>query len=128
MEPTTLDRIIVDCSDGLPLSSIFADEAVTVAHDEFCRAFAQRVAAQYFAGAINFRIANAAMNRLFEYCYGDVDRGMPAIAHGVYDAFDAGEYRHAGDAPDVDPELRYTRPRVAAILAAMSVLPSTIEF
>ena len=39
--------------------------------------------------------------------------------HGVYLAFDAGEFVPSADAADTDVEAKYTRPQIAKLIAAV---------
>jgi hypothetical protein len=43
---------------------------------------------------------------------------IPPLMWEVYLAFDEGEYYHREDLPDVDPEVKYTKPLIAEFLAA----------
>jgi hypothetical protein len=88
-------------------------------HFEFCIAFARYVAENYVSGVLEFSVADQAMNELYAYSYHDADRGMPELAWEIFHAFDEGEYRHAGDAPDVEPIEKYTRPQIIEILQSI---------
>ena len=48
-----------------------------------------------------------------------IQRGTDQV-WSVYHAFDAGEYLHPGDSPDISPADRYTRPQLLAIVAGAS--------
>ena len=83
------------------------------------------VAEQYAAEAIPFEEADIIMNAAWSACvseeyWADHDRTIPTATRQVYEAFDAGEYHHPGDGPEVDPELKYTKPLIAAFLASRS--------
>ena len=41
----------------------------------------------------------------------------PNTFHEVYEAFDAGVFRHTGDPAEVDPVQKYTRPAIREVLA-----------
>lgn len=82
---------------------------------ELLNAFAVHIAQRYTDGGISFHDADSAMNAAFgvscsEEFWAEHDRTIPATMFEVYLAFDAGEYSHPGDGPDVDPEAKYTRP------------------
>jgi len=76
----------------------------------FCDEFSHYVAVCYLSGTLTFEVADRAMNELFSHSYADEDRGMPSFAWQVFNAFDQGEFHHQDDPPDVDPELKYTKP------------------
>jgi len=81
------------------------------------------VARQYASGAMTFADADSIMNAAFsvatgEECWAEHDRTVPEATYEVYQAFDAGEFHHRGDAADVDPELQYTKPLIERFLAA----------
>jgi hypothetical protein len=93
-----------------------AGEPYSAQHFIFCDAFALHVAKAYMAGELGFEVADRAMNELYSFSYYDDDRGMPEVAWAVFEAFDSGAFIHDGDSPDVDQELKYTRPQLAHIL------------
>ena len=77
-------------------------------------ALAIGVAQRYLRGEVTFVAADSFMNALWSFVIFD---GQPSpVMTRVYEAFDDGEYHHPGDAPDVDPEVAYTRPLLAALL------------
>jgi hypothetical protein len=80
------------------------------------------VATQYSEGAMAFEEADTIMNASFavsisEEYWAENDRTIPHAMYEVYEAFDAGEYHHHGDASEVDPELKYTKPLVEKFLS-----------
>jgi hypothetical protein len=83
------------------------------------------VAKQYFTDQLQFDEADKIMNAAWSLCvsedyWADHDRTVPEATREVFEAFDAGEYSHAGDDPSVDPEVKYTKPLIAAFLASHS--------
>ena len=86
-------------------------------HFSFCNAFARLAATGYMGGTMTFEVADRAMNELFSYSYADEDRGMPAYAWHVFNAFDQGEFHHPNDPSDVDPEQKYTKAILAEAMA-----------
>ena len=85
---------------------------------EFCDAFSHRVAHEYAAYRLSFSTADAALNRLHTFFYLRYDSLLPAYSWEVFEAFDEGEYQHDGDADDVNPEDKYTRPQILNIIAS----------
>ncbi|MFZ5637768.1 MAG: hypothetical protein ACOY82_14400 [Pseudomonadota bacterium] len=81
------------------------------------------VATRYASGQMDFDEADKIMNVAWSICvskefWEEYDRIVPEVTYEVYEAFDAGEYYHSGDGPDVDPEVKYTKPMIAAFLAS----------
>jgi hypothetical protein len=74
-----------------------------------------KVAGQYATREVDFTAADALANSMFAFaaqhgCLGD-------ILHGVFLAFDAGEFVPSRDPSGTDPEAKYTRPQIAKIIA-----------
>jgi hypothetical protein len=83
------------------------------------------VARRYSAKEISFEDADAIINALWSICvseefWADHDRTIPTITNAVYLAFDAGEYRHTSDPASIDPEVKYTRSLIDALIAEHS--------
>ena len=84
---------------------------------------ALHVAQEYSNGRLSFEEADSIMNAAFAVAtsagfWAAHDRSVPSMVFEVYQAFDEGEYHHPGDAPGIEPELKYTRPLVERFLAA----------
>jgi hypothetical protein len=78
------------------------------------------VASEYFAGRMSFERADTIMNTLWTICVSldfCEDYDIPEVTTMVYLAFDAGEYHRQDDPPGTDPELKYTKPLIAELLA-----------
>ena len=86
------------------------------------------LARQFHFGDCDFRSANRLANSHWSLM---LDRFM-ARANGtslclsttmtaVYECFDAGEFRHPGDAADRDPVMAYTKPMIADVLRTREV-------
>lgn len=90
-------------------------------HDEFCLHFSERVVRRYLAGELTFIQADQAVNWLFAHCYvsEDCPGEMPELARSIFEAFDAGEFRHQDDSTDIDPEKEYTLPQIREIIGAL---------
>jgi hypothetical protein len=54
------------------------------------------------------------------FAYANAHGLLGDALHGVFLAFDAGEYVHRGDAAATDPQKKYTRPQLEQIVAAAS--------
>ena len=77
---------------------------------------AGHIARGYSTGVWSFADADAAMNHLWAFLCSQKDFEIRPYFYSVYEAFDAGEYYHSGDARDVSPEERYTKPLIEEIL------------
>ncbi|HEV8694545.1 MAG TPA: hypothetical protein VGQ93_10260 [Lysobacter sp.] len=114
-----LDQLIRTCG-AQPIAERDADAIRNQAgwsREHFCDEFSRRVAHGYAIGRLSYAVADAAMNRLYVFGYGNEDGVLPTYSWDVYRAFDDGEYRHYGDAEDVDPEQKYTRPQILELVA-----------
>jgi hypothetical protein len=97
--------------------------AASVSPPEILDQLACHVAQRYACGAMSFEDADAIMNAAYsvsvtEEFWANHDRSIPPVMYEVYEAFDAGEHYHHGDACDIEPEVKYTRPLIQRFLAA----------
>jgi len=75
------------------------------------------VACRYVDGNASFDYCDAIMNNLFNVILlGEKNVITSDLAWEIFLAFDAGEYHHQGDAPDINPEKKYTHPMLFEIL------------
>jgi len=106
----TIDRLIelASASDkALAPSDIeAAAQQLGGSADDVCDAFAKRVAHGFLRGEYSYAAADSAMNALFGFAYPEAGIGLPRLARQVYEAFDEGEYVHAGDPVDFHGEAR----------------------
>ncbi|WP_020647662.1 hypothetical protein [Solimonas variicoloris] len=79
---------------------------------------ANHIAYGYSRGNWSFEDADAAINHLWAFLCSQKDFEIPPYFYSVYEAFDAGEYYHAGDRRDISPEDRYTKPLIEKILGS----------
>ena len=80
------------------------------------------VAERYLRGEVDFASADTFMNSLWGFAIAG-GQTSPLMMR-VYEAFDEGEYHHRSDPNGVDPEAKYTRPQLTAILSG-ELLPNT---
>jgi hypothetical protein len=86
-----------------------------------CDTIALHVAREFLNGRIEFSQGDGIMNSLFslatspDFFYQNA-RVIPPILFDIYLAFDAGEFVHAGDSKDIDPQVKYTKPMILAVL------------
>lgn len=104
-----------------PLLKLFA-VATAVTPPEILDQLACHVAQQYMSGTMSFEDADTIMNAAFSVAVTEEflarhDRTIPPLMYEVYEAFDAGEFHHHGDASDIDPEVKYTKPLIQRFLA-----------
>jgi hypothetical protein len=67
-------------------------------------ALAIEIARRYMHNGLSFEVADSLMNTLFGYAATVRKETIPSLMFSVFQAFDAGEYHHREDAPDVDSE------------------------
>ena len=96
--------------------------ALTMEVGDFMDHFARRVAHQYFASNLSYEVADCALNSLSMYCLSHYDVNLPSYADDVYHAFDQGEYVHANDEAGTDPEIKYTKPAIFALVTRDRIL------
>gem|GEM_PF-368878 len=84
-----------------------------LSRDGFCDAFAHFVANDFAHGNLSYGDADRVMNCLISL----QDYELPAFARQIYEAFDAGEFRHSGDPEDAIPWQLHTLPLVMEALA-----------
>jgi hypothetical protein len=76
------------------------------------------VARLYDSGDLDFGRADQVMNWVWALLCSQPAEVMviPPVTLDVYGAFDQGEYYHPEDSRDVDPEEKYTKPMIQAVL------------
>jgi hypothetical protein len=88
---------------------------------EFCNQFSLVIATGFYNGMFSYEFCDDAMNYLWGFMTDEPifssDKGIPEPAFSIYQAFDAGEYNHDGDATETDPVEKYTRPLIIDILS-----------
>ncbi|MES2325466.1 MAG: hypothetical protein V4633_24720 [Pseudomonadota bacterium] len=94
---------------------------------DFLDHFARQVAHQYFEDALSFEVADCALNSLSSYCLSQHEVMLPSYANDVYHAFDQGEFIHAGDEVGSDPEVKYTKSQIRAIVVRDRILGAFVE-
>ena len=86
---------------------------------------AREVAARYLDNDISFDVADDIMNAAWAY---SIDlSAIPTFMREIYEAFDAGEYLHAGDQPGTDNEAKYTKPYLRESLARLAPPNTSLE-
>lgn len=88
---------------------------------EASNALARQIAIDYIGGQLDYvfcdRVINSIMNAVTtEEFFAVSDSTVPEHVKLVFQAFDAGEYVHAGDLPAEDQEEKYTRPMILSFL------------
>lgn len=117
MDNAQLDELIDHCLMHPLSDALLCPLLGELGRAAFCDAFSRRVAHRYAASRLDFEAADAAMNRLFAFSHSGEDDIFSGYAWSVFRAFDEGEYTHAGDPGGTDPEAKYTRAQIAAIVA-----------
>ena len=82
-------------------------------------AVALRVAREYAAGRMSFTEGDLVANGLWQlFLFREPPpESIPDVMWNVYLAFDAGEFLDPGEPPGTDPEEKYTRPQIEAVVA-----------
>jgi hypothetical protein len=101
-------------------------ELRSLSPESFCNEFSIVVAKGFADGTFSYEYCDLAMNYLWGFInsppvFGS-DKNIPQPAFTIFDAFDAGEYIHAGDSHDVDSVEKYTRPLIDQILREINAL------
>lgn len=104
------ERSVTDeITDLMSASGLSAEDA--------CDAFALELASGFNDHRYSFELCDEIVNSLYNWILvNEGARDMPTTFWRVFDAFDAGEFHHPGDASDVDPVERYTRPTIRDVL------------
>ncbi len=87
--------------------------------DEACNVLSVGVARRLVAGTLEYSEADDIMNWVWSYMLHD-NADVPQPAFRIYEAVDAGEYRHPGDSEQIDPVKKYTLPWLREILQGES--------
>lgn len=81
-------------------------------------------ALKYWTNNLAFKDGDCIMNNLYFYWQLNPDNTAPEnfskISMDCYEAFDAGEYQHAQDGLEINPEQKYTKPMIAAVLKSIN--------
>jgi hypothetical protein len=119
-----IDDILAICITRAPrteeIEAYCAASGVGV--EEALNIVALSLARRYDAGEMTFAESDRAANSLHSWSMLKRDRLLPEPAYQVFLAFDEGEYRHNGDANDVDPEAKYTRPMIKELLRGIDAV------
>ena len=112
----TIDALIQNASER-PLRAEDVEagtESLRVTVVELYDLFAKRVARRYLSGELSYTMGDAAMTELFSYATRGGSPELPRFAWQVFEAFDEGEYLHAGEPVDQQGEAK-TRMLLARI-------------
>lgn len=82
-----------------------------------CDRVAVHLAQGFAAKRLSFTFCDAVINGLSGVA---LDTGPTDLFLAIYLAFDAGEYNHSGDGPEIDPSEAYTRPMIQEVLAGQA--------
>jgi hypothetical protein len=94
-----------------------------VTADRFFELFARYVAIEFADGVMSFAAGDKAMNQLF----GVADTDLRGFAWEIFEAFDAGEFRHGGDSDATVSWQKYTLPAVMEALANSDIAEGRFE-
>ena len=105
-----------DCNNELVRSIVQQNDRF----EDACNVLSVSVAERLVSGSLGYADADHIMNWVWSYITGWLARGggsdAPQPSFSIYEAVDAGEYRHKGDSDQVDPVEKYTLPSLRAVL------------
>ncbi|HET7844161.1 MAG TPA: hypothetical protein VFL14_08425 [Xanthomonadales bacterium] len=113
--PALHQLVILACNARLTADAI-APFLVDASHADFYDAFARHVAVEFIENRMPYEAADAAMSHLFVFACVEGEGDLPTYAREVFEAFDLGDYIHAGDPSGTNSERKYTRPRIRRLL------------
>jgi hypothetical protein len=118
LDGMSTDEILAICIKRAPSTEEIEAYAkkLGVTVEDALNSIALTLARRYDEGEMKFFECDIAVNSLYSWCLLKRDRVLPEPALSVFVAFDEGEYRHSGDADDVDTEVKYTRPMIKQLL------------
>lgn len=88
--------------------------------EAFYDAFARHVALEFIENRMPYEAADVAMSHLFVFACIEGEGDLPGHAREIFEAFDLGEYIHAGDPSGTNSERKYTRPKLRRLLGVES--------
>jgi len=82
---------------------------------DFINKLSLEIARRFIRGELDYEVADGAMNYVFDFMTDNIfltssGNYIPSPALDIYEAFDAGEYRHSKDDDSVCPIEKYTKP------------------
>lgn len=112
-----LQRVLETIENGSSQELNLLHEGLQIERCELLNQVAIAVARLFTCARRDFHDCDAIMNTLFSDIIDvSLSADMPEPAFSIYLAFDAGEYWHRGDAQDVMPWEKWTRPELERIL------------
>ena len=113
---TLSEAFVASTQRGLNAADVQALLSVhSPAPQEALDGIALEIAHLYATRKVDFAAANALANVMFAFATQHACLG--STLHAVFLAFDAGEYLPPNARKGVDPEIEYTRPQIAKIIA-----------
>lgn len=116
MDLQALHALVVrTCNAPLDAEAI-APFLVDDSREAFYDAFARHVAREFIENRMPYEAADVAMSHLFVFACIEGEGDLPGHAREIFEAFDLGEYIHAGDPSGTNSERKYTRPKLRRLL------------
>jgi len=116
MDTPALHALVIrSCSERLT-AAVVAPFIADGSHETFYDAFARHVATEFIENRMPYESADVAMSHLFVFACVEGEGDLPGYAREIFEAFDLGEYIHAGDPSGTSSERKYTRPKIRRLL------------
>jgi len=119
MDTLALHELVVSSCRGQLTTSAISPLLNGGSQDAFYDAFARHVAIEFIENRLTYEAADVAMSHLFVFACVEGEGDLPGFAREVFEAFDLGDYIHAGDPSGTNSERKYTRPRLRRLLEMM---------
>jgi hypothetical protein len=116
MDTPALHQLVIrSCNAPLSADAV-APLLAAESREAFYDAFARHVATEFIENRMPYEAADIAMSHLFVFACIEGEGDLPGYAREVFEAFDLGEYIHAGDPSGTNSERKYTRPKIRRLL------------
>jgi hypothetical protein len=119
-----IDELFKIATTRAPEGDEIAACCVALGSDVECalNSIALALAQRYDSGLMDFAACDSMVNALHGWCLLSRHCILPEPTYQVFLAFNEGEYHHNKDPHDVDPESKYTRPMIKAVLRGRDVV------
>ena len=122
MDTPALHQLVIRSCNAPLAADVVAPFLTGASREAFYDAFARHVAVEFIENRMPYEAADAAMSHLFVFACVEGEGDLPGYAREVFEAFDLGDYIHAGDPSGTNSERKYTRPRIRRLLE-LDVIP-----
>lgn len=120
MDTPALHALVIRTCNVRLSADVVAPFLAGDSREAFYDAFARHVALEFIENRMPYEAADVAMSHLFVFACIEGEGDLPGHAREIFEAFDLGEYIHAGDPSGTNSERKYTRPRLRRLLGVES--------